>query len=55
MTHRKNSAHLAKRALAQNLQKLKLGRVGFLRALLHMVRDVDFLHNAFTLKKRGHS
>jgi len=44
-----NSPDLAKGSLAQNLAELKLSWVRFLRTLLDMVSDADFLDRALLL------
>lgn len=43
-------AYLSVGALAQNLQQLELGGVRLFRAFLHMMADVDLLHDAFFLE-----
>lgn len=48
----KRRTHLAEGALPQDLEKFELRRISLLGAFLHMVRDVDLLHDAFALKER---
>jgi len=43
------NGYLAKGALSQDLEQLKLGGVGLLRAFLHHISDVDLLDLRFLL------